>query len=1124
MRFPAFARFLSAALMLAGAPLLAQTSVTTGAIRGRVNSEAGDALANATVSATNQETGLVRNALTGEDGSFLLRFLPPGSYRVSARRLGSAPAEQSNVRVVVGATASATFALRASATTLTAVTVTAGPRAIDVSEAGVKTTVAQEQIENLPTLGRDFTDFIALSGMVSPTPEATTGGQFSIAGQRPSQTNIQIDGVDANNQFFGENRGGSRIPFNFSLESIREFQVITNGYDVEYGNYSGGVVNIVTKGGTNRFNGSVYGNYRGASLTAKNFDALRTDPRDFEVQQYAARVSGPIIKDRLFYFLSTDIQRRREPFNPTSPRSLRADSLRFISGATADTSAANTDTASRNGARRDITSARSRGQQAAALDSFYGILGSRYGIDSAAAARNYEEFTTTNDVLTLFGRVDWNLSENNRFTVRHNFSDFDNLNEAGGAAVLAGLSQAEAFRNKSNSLVGELNSTIRDRFYNVFRIQYSDETRPRRGNDLRPELRINSLTANSAVEYGGSFISFNNYLREKKVQLINNVSFDIGRHGLKLGTNNTFAHLVNRFHLNGSGGFEFADLTAFREGRASRYNRNVRANGTTPNATFDAQEYSAYAQDDFQLTSNVLVSLGLRYDVARYGDRPGRVFDVERALGFRTGYAPIDDNNISPRASVAWDRKGDGTEVFRLGGGLFYGRVPYVVGSNVAITDQPLLVLDCRGSAAENAPDAPPSLDGFADLPRDGSGNPSNCAGNAGVGGVPEYSFWNDNFEVPETYKGNVGYERALGGRTRLKLDYVYTASNKLYTVRNLNLRDSVFSLTNEGGRRVFVPQTRFQPNTSAGVDRLRYTDFANLYVNYNDGVSRAQAASVELARTVLREVDSASVTASYTFTRAFDNSSFSCCTSAAGFSDTRVGARGPNEIGGVGDEDSGWGPSAFVRNHTVVLTGNARLPFGFRVTGIFRAQSGTPYGPEQSGDANGDGQSFNDRPFIFHPESLPVSLAPALRTTTNPDSIAIRDGIVFQNRDRYRGYLNNNSCISEYVGRIIPRNTCRQPWFNRLDLSVRKQFQTVAGQKVQFEVDMFNVLNGLNNKWGRYEAVTAANRNLLTPQSFNSTTSKVEYTVPPTFGSKTPLGTNLLLQFSAQLGARYYF
>jgi hypothetical protein len=219
--------------------LLLPTSVaaqaTTGQISGRVATATNEPLNGAAVTATNAETGFVRGTLTRANGTFTIALLPPGIYNVRAALIGHQPHQLSQLRVIAGASTSASFQLQLGMIAIEGVRVVGDSSGIDVTDASVATVVAREDIENLPSLGRDFTDFISLAGVVSPTPETTTGGQFAIAGQRPSQTNVQIDGIDANNSFFGENRGGSRIPFNFSLESIREFQVITNGYDVEYG-------------------------------------------------------------------------------------------------------------------------------------------------------------------------------------------------------------------------------------------------------------------------------------------------------------------------------------------------------------------------------------------------------------------------------------------------------------------------------------------------------------------------------------------------------------------------------------------------------------------------------------------------------------------------------------------------------------------------------------------------------------------------------------------------------------------------------------------------------------------------------------------------------------------------
>ena len=616
------------------------------------------------------------------------------------------------------------------------------------------------------------------------------------------------------------------------------------------------------------------------------------------------------------------------------------------------------------------------------------------------------------------------------------------------------------------------------------------------------------------MEYGGSFISFRNNLDERKVQIVDNATIILGDHSLKLGTNNTFTSIENLFWLNGAGGFAFNSLADFEAFRPAVFNRNVRADSQPPAATFDVQDYSVYAQDEWQITPKLVATLGVRYDVQRYSDRPGRVIDAERAFGVPTGIAPNDDNNISPRVSAAYDVRGNGTEVVRAGIGWFYGRVPYVMGSNVAITDTPLLVLDCRGSRAENAADAPPLVDPYPAWDPSGNDNPFTCFGAGGFGGVPEYTFWHTDFSLPETLKASLGYARKLNSGTTASLDVLLTESSKMYTVRNINLRDPQFELTREGNRRVFVPQSRFSPNPTAGAgpDRLRNTDFANVYVNYNDGVARSYAATLNVDQSLN---NASALRVSYTYTWAKDNSSYFCCTANEGYRDGRYGALGPNVIGAIGDESTGWGPSNFLREHAIVLSGTFRLPFDIRISPKWSIRSGTPWGPEVGGDINADGERFNDRPYVFRPEELPVFV---------PASVANRDSVIARERARYADHLGEFDCVGDYVGQIIPRNTCRQPWFNQLDLTVRKRFGLAGDQAAELHIDLFNVLNGLNSDWGRNVSVTAARRNLLIPQAYDATSGEIQYTVPTNFGDRTQVGSNLLLQFSAQLGIRYYF
>ena len=1061
-------------LVLALAPALmpawaAGQGVTTGSIRGQVTDEARLPLASAIVIATNTETGFNRQTVAGDDGLYAVPLLPPGIYTVRVQLIGYRPRDFTGVRVALGSRVTVNATLALADVRLEAVEVRADATGIDVTDGSVTQLVSQEEIEALPSLGRDFTDFIRLSGLVAPNPEETTGGKFSVAGARPSQTNLQIDGVDANSGFFGENRGGSRIPFSFSLESIREFQVVTNGFDVEYGNYAGAVVNVVTRGGTNEFEGTGYVNFRSDALTSDDFAGRSA--ADYEVIQYSARASGPLRRDRAFFLVSLDGQRRREPQLPLT----REAFLAAGDQATADS-----------------------------VSRFLSILENQYGI--ADPGPGYAPFQTTNDVLTLFGRLDWTLNPRHRLTLRHNYSNYNNDNEFNEFFdFIYGRSRAELLEDVANSFVSELQSVLGARAFNLFRFQYANEKRPRQGHELRPALTV-TLGTGQQAGYGGTFASFQNRLEERKIQLVDNLTLGLGRHTLKLGANAIFTNIKNQFILSGAGEYRFANLADFAAFQPSSFVRNVRSDGLVPFADFGIAEWALYAQDQWSVTPRLTATAGLRWDVQSYLDDPGRVVTAEAAFGVASGVAPVDDNNLSPRLTLAYDLKGDGRSVLRAGAGYFYGRVPYVVGGNVQQTVLPVLTLTCSGSIADGDPDAPPDPSPYGTWSPGGNNNPAACAGAGGVGGVPTYTFWNPDFEYPETFKANVGHERAIGRRTRLAVDLIYSRSTKLYTVRNVNLRDPQFTLDNEGGRRVFQPADVFSP-AGTSTNYLRNTEFADVYVNYNDGQARAVALTLEGSHRLGQRT---TVRASYTYVNSYDNSSYSCCTANAGYTNPNVGAFGPNEIGGVGDDQRAWGPSDFTRNHTAVLTVSGRLPLGIAASAFLRFQTGNAWTPEQSGDLNGDGIRFNDRPFVFRPEDLPLA-------TTDP---VVDDSL----RALYAGYLAGRPCVGDYVGRIIPRNSCRFPSQTRLDLRLSKSFNTVRGQRAEIQLDLFNVLNGINSDWGAYRGVFSANRNLLTPESYDPATNRIVYSVPLNFGREEPIGTNLLLQFQAQIGARYYF
>jgi hypothetical protein len=1031
-------------------PAFAQQGVTTGAIQGQVTDSEGNPAGSAPVAVRNVETGVQRVTLADEDGRYSAGFLPPGTYVVSTEFVTAA--ESPPVVVRLGETATVNLSL-AAVEAEEVVTEVEGE--VDIAQGGVAQTVSEQQIEELPAVGRNFTDFIQLSGLVSRQPEVGTGGQFSIAGARTSLTNVQVDGVGANNLFFGENRGSSRLPFSVSLEAIREFQVVTNGFDVEYGNYVGGVVNAVTKSGTNDLEASGFFFHRNEDLTAQNVDG--TDPIDFTNSQFGGFASGPVIRDRLHFFASLDGQQKEQPIEALTPE---------VSGFDADS-----------------------------IARFVEILERVYGFPAAQEVGVFEE---TDDEIALFARLDWQASDDHRVTIRNNYTDYESENDR--------ISPEEArthggrFEDKSNSLVGEVSSILGNKAFNTFRFQWATEERPRPGNNFLPEFDVN-LTSSERAEFFGDGVVFRNRLDEDTFQLIDNLTYRTGDHTIKVGTDDSFLKIENLFHLLGNGEYRFRSLADLENRLPDSYFRMLRA-GTgeeiSPIADYGITELALYAQDEWQVTDRLLLNLGLRWDTAIFRDEAQDFPGLRDSLGVDVTAVPEDRNNVGPRGSFTYDVAGDGRSLVRGGVGLFYGRLPYVLHGNVLQTAPPLLSVSCSARDG-NVP--PPDVSFFQQDPTGGN-NPTACTGGAAPGGRPQFTVWDEDFENPESWKFNLGYEQAVGPGTTLELDVIYSRTSDLFNALDVNLRDPVFTLDSEGGRPVFVPRDRFRPvATGAIADRARNPAFDRVFFNTNQAEARSFSGTVRLRH---RFTDRFLAEASYTYVDARDNSSASCCTSEEFFRTPTAG--NPNFIGDAGDDETGaWGHSEFERPHVIVVNGIYQLPAGFQLSAIYRGQDGNPWTPVVDGDINGDGLE-NDRAFV----------STALQFTNAEEAAQLQD------------LIDEFDCLQENEGRVVERSSCRNPWWHRLDVRLQKSFDTFSGQRIVLLLDVFNLLND------DFEGVFTPNVNLLVAESFDPATGNVVYSVNEQreieeTGQLTGFGANRALGFDpfqrqVQLGVRYVF
>jgi hypothetical protein len=1047
---------------------------TSGSIGGTVADADGLPLSDVIVSVTETSTGVAREALTDANGRYLIPLLKPGEYLVRAS-LPPRPDAERTVLLSLGERESVNLELRPIAVEELTVEVAGRPAA--VAEGGVIEFVTQDQIENLPVAGRDFTDFINLSGLVSLQPEVGTGGQFSIGGARTAGTNVQIDGTDANNQFFGENRGSSRVPFTFSLESIKEFQIITNGYDVEFGRFSGGVINAVTRTGTNDYTGSGFFFWRDEALTRSAFDdACRTEdvpcstPADFQSFQFGGVFSGPIIRDKLHFLVSGDFQQRQQPTFALDPN------------------------------RSGFTEA--------SLASFQNILETVYGFDTEP---DFGIFNETDDQVTLFGRLDWTINNNHALSVRANYSDFENLNDRISSNGRSARTVGGTYNSESISLVSELNSVFAANIFNTLRVQYSNELRPRPGNSRLPSATVPVELASGGsrdATYGGSFfgILFANNLEEDKIQITDNLTFQLGDHSLKVGGDIIVTNTFNEFWLNGNGFFDFRNQDDFANRSPSFFLRFVPetpggGTPTAPIADFSAREFAAWIQDSWQVNPNLLLTAGLRWDYVDLDAAPqlsnSEYVSAVSGQGADVTATPNDTNNFAPRFSFRYDFGADGRSVLSGGFGWFAGRFPTVIHSNVyAKTPNALLTVTCFSS---NMP-----AFNYEDWV-DGEGIPTSCEGGQGASGQPAVDVWDPDFESPMTIKANLGYEQRLADRWKVGGQVIFSRTTNNFHIIDRNLQPAQF--INAEGRPVFVSEEDYDPTDEPSTfDRSIDPTLDRLWTNVGLGKARRWNLKFDVNGSPL---DNLQLAANYALNLAYDNSSFSCCLEVEAW-ESAMTAGSPNELGDFGDDLTGtWGPSNFERRHAMVFNAIWNIPFGnqtfegIQVSGIYRAQSGNPFTPIVDGDMNGDGYDENDRAFLPDPNNV--------------------TGIQFESADdlaAYQEIVASESCIADQVGGFAKRNSCRNPWWHRVDLRLNVPIRVTGTQRLELVADFFNLLDLFGWDAG---AFNFKSRDLFEAEGFDPATGEPIVSVDTRFGDVIPSGFEPF-QFQAQLGVRYSF
>jgi outer membrane receptor protein involved in Fe transport len=668
----------------------AAQATTTGVIQGSVLDPQGEALPGAQVEARNVATNIARAQTTGGDGRFTLLQLQPGTYTVTFTLAGFATLVQEQVNVTVGQTVTLNPTMKLASVTET-VTVT-GTATVDTRRTEASTTLNENAIGTTPILGRKFEDLLSLTPGVSIV-QGPDGDEITFAGQRGIFNNISLDGGDYNNGFFGEQVGGQRAGIDITLEAVKEFQVVATGANAEYGRTAGGVVNVITKSGTNDVHGSLFHFQRLEGLTSDLSDGSTLD--GFHREQFGGTIGGPIKKDKAFFFIAAEgITGNFERANLSAP-------IGTPCPVTTPTLQAN----------EALINQSPDCQRLALLNFIQARTGQNEGLP-------VEHPIDTKAVLL---KLDWTLNPSNTLAFSYNFNHSRKENETFDVATY-GTSANGIEGDPARIHVANLNlfTTVSPTTLNEFHFTYSRESRPR-------VARESVLTSDTGVGFAPSFRFGNPFFLQPNVdeliwrtQLKNNFSLIKGKHTIKFG--GEWMHTLNdqvfrgfftgRYLFDsvpgflryaspsGPGGFgprtvgcsngsyvTFPDScpagTTASGGPLLFYLQGAGRSGLATDETGASNvtnnEFALFVQDTWQATPRLVLNYGLRWDAQ---------FMPETVDPATTAYAPFlndprfpSDGTIpdqkkqfQPRFGFAWDVRGNQKSVVRGNAGIYYAR------------------------------------------------------------------------------------------------------------------------------------------------------------------------------------------------------------------------------------------------------------------------------------------------------------------------------------------------------------------------------------------------------------------------------------------------------------------
>lgn len=1021
--------------------------VTTSGMSGIVTGANNEALPGATVVAVHQPSGTQYGTISNSEGRFTLQGMRSGGpYQVEVSFVGYNKATYADITLFLGQSFVLNVTLQEDNVEVGEVIVVGSkPSAFGTAKTGASTNISNEQMALLPSINRSLDDFTRLS------PYSGAGNSFG--GRDGRLNNVTIDGANFNNNFgLSSNLPGGGNPI--SLDAIDELQVTIAPFDVKQANFVGAGINAITKSGTNQFKGTAYTFLRNQDFRGNTVDGFDLGDRPTEkTTTYGFTLGGPIIKNKLFFFVNAE--RTNSP-SPIQQWKLSTDGV------------ANAD--------NNITRVTSNDMEA-----FKTALSSKYGYD----AGSYTDYDGGNLNNKMLARIDWNINDNNKFTVRYNYTknvaDIPTNGTSTAATKMASnrISQnAMAFRNNCysmdnlvHSLTAELNTRISSNMSNQLLGTFT-RIEDLRGSLSSPFPHIDIMRDGDAfMSAGYELFSWNNGVKNNITSIIDNFTYTVGEHVITAGFSYEDQYVANSFQRFGTGYYRFKSLDDFINGATPESWGLTYGYGGELNPVADLRfgQASVYAQDEWNINKNLKLTYGVRGDITTYLNDLVENTEVSKLTfldgrKINTGMWPTSKLLISPRIGFNYDVKGDKTLKVRGGTGMFTGRIPLVFFTN----------MPTNGGMVQNTVTRSGTS---ADLAKLVSGGKIITDVNQMVSalGLPtsakaalpsSIAAVDPDFKLPQVWKSSlaVDYQVPVSFPLAVTVEGMYSKDINAVCQVNANMPDPA----QLGFARFNGPDNRYIYSSkiiNTGVNDAMVLKNTNKGYGYN------------LNTTITAEpIENLKMMFAYTYTVVKEIS---------GNPGSQANSAWQNQASIDGPNNLGLQNSQYVTPNKVVGSLSYRKVYAKNFAtniGLYYSGYNTGrYSWVYSSDMNKDGVN-NDLMYI-----------PA-----NKDEILFKEGAngftAAQQAEAFWSFIEQDDYLSKNKGKYAEAYSAKMPWVNRFDLKIAQDFRVKAGNQLntlQISLDVLNVGNLINDSWGvtqtsapsnygkvlKYESIDASNR-----------------------------------------------